>query len=477
MRDGPRSSIVRSAVYDCADYLLDQPGFARKRGGTSYSGGAMSGATYASGPLWIDYSTGAKLIAVGDNGNLFEISATTSDRGNMGAVYIPIGRPAKVGDIAVIPANDGTSPPRKAYVSSGTLTHGLVAGSPPAGAFTANYYGRIVLAGSDANPRRVYFSPLPDPETSWDTTNSYIDAEHNVTGMCALTGALLVFSAGYMERLSGYTPPPNSDMQIVTIDGIGCVDDRSIARYQAGCVFANLYGIYLTNGVSFQLLTEDSDGSGIGTYWQNLVAGYDSDWIIAGGVFQDNYWVTVTNGAQNVVSFVCHIPTRRWTRVENVNATGFAAQYGATPELHYADRNSARVVAISGCYVPGAGNKNDANGSPVQPLVEYRMIGDGPSLKAYLDARLTYDLRDAGGDNPTLAVEVATGVEADSFSAVAESPLVETSTAARKRVTLAKDAQSLNVKITQTGASSKTELYGFEADVRSYYAGLDGVGS
>jgi hypothetical protein len=477
VRDSPRSSIPLGGLYDCVDMLVDQPGLLRERGGTAYSGAAMTAANYCQMPFYADFSAGAKLIAVGDNNHLYEVGATTTDRATLGSGYVPVCPLVQVSDFVVIPNANGTSAPKKAYVSGGTLTAAALGGSPPAGTLTENYYGRVALAGGTALPRRIYFSGLPNPESTWDTANSYIDADHNVTGLCSLQGALLVFSNGYMERLSGYTPPPDTDMQIITIDGIGCVDARSIAKYEAGCVFANLYGVYLTNGVSFNLLTEREDGTGIGSYWRSLVSGYSaSTWTIAGGVLGDHYVVSVMNGTTLQATLLCHIPSKRWVRLSNVKAGGFAPQYGGTPELHYADRASNRVIALAGIFSKSAAIKNDANALAVAGFVSYRMAGDGIGLKAYLDGRLTYNLTDAGTDDPTVVISVATGLNADVFYTVPEGVFTETTAAARRRFTVGRDAQSVNIKLTRSGAASTFDVHGCEVDVRPYPIILDGVG-
>jgi hypothetical protein len=140
----------------------------------------------------------------------------------------------------------------------------------------------------------------------------------------------------------------------------------------------------------------------------------------------------------------------------------------AQEELYYADRSSNRVVAISGMFTPTAANKLDANGTPVTPLIEMRMVGEGTGLKAYGDAHLTYDMRDAAADHPTLAVSAATGVEALNFAAVTESPLPAVTNATRRRLTVSKDTQGLSLRLAQTGPSAKTELYAVEQLFRPF---------
>ena len=99
-------------------------------------------------------------------------------------------------------ASDGTTAPKK---YDGSATPAALGGSPPAGKFAAIYKTRVYLAGTAANPNRVFASPTPDIEATWDTSNSYLDADYPVTGLAPLANQLLVFSAGHLERFIGTT--------------------------------------------------------------------------------------------------------------------------------------------------------------------------------------------------------------------------------------------------------------------------------
>jgi hypothetical protein len=125
--------------------------------------------------------------------------------------------------------------------------------------------------------------------------------------------------------------------------------------------------------------------------------------------------------------------------------------------------------------VPAVANANDADGQAVEPTLQYRMMGDGSGVKAYGFGRLTYDMRNTPDTTPSLAVSVAVGIEAPTFDTVAESPLAETTDATRKRFSIAKDSQAVNIQLVQTGASEKTELYSLEGEIRSYPFSHDGV--
>ena len=129
---------------------------------------------------------------------------------------------------------------------------------------------------------------------------------------------------------------------------------------------------------------------------------------------------------------------------------------------------------MSGIFTPTSSNESDANGTAVAPLMEFREIGQGPDLKAFGFGRLYYDMRKSSG-TPTLAVNIAPGIEATSYAAVPESPLAFTTDAVRSRFKINKDATGVNVKVVQSGASTKTEIYDLEVETRSYPGTHDGV--
>jgi hypothetical protein len=86
---------------------------------------------------------------------------------------------------------------------------------------------------------------------------------------------------------------------------------------------------------------------------------------------------------------------------------------------------------------------------------------------------LTYDMRDAASDNPTLAVAAAKGMEATSFATA--STLVETLDTVRQRFSVACDSQAMTIRLTQSNASAMTELHALEVESRPYPRAAEGV--
>lgn len=475
VRDMPRSSIPAGGVYDAADFLVDQPGVARKRGGTAYQSNALGATTTGVGFVAApEFPTGELVVGRGADGHLYD--ATAGSVVDAGAFAIStLDRPKLYIDKLIVPSSDGTTAPKKVYVSTGTLTSANLGGSPPAGRLCETHLSHVVLGSSLANPNRGWFSPIPDVEATWDTSNAYVDFNHALTAYASIQGVLLGFSSGACERLIGSVPPGTTgeNMSLQTIGTIGCADARSIAPWGGYIVFASQEGVYVTNGAGFDSLTEKPDGSGILSYWRSLYSTVAANsGFIAGGILNRNYYlVTLGYGSTLVATLVCYLPRKAWARVTNVGCSMYASASVGSDELYGASMSGHpgnRILRFSGILSPSAANKNDADGTPVLPLVEYRMIGQGTGLKAYGDAHLTYDMRN-DGDAPSLAVKINTGIEAGtSYVSVAESPLGATSDSTRKRFTLSKDAQAVNVQIQQTNASAKTEIYLFEAEHRAY---------
>lgn len=537
VRDAPRTALPNNALYNSVDFLLHQPGLMFKRGGTAYSGPALTGANYCSQVGYLNFPAGAKLVGVGDNGHLYSVtSGATTDVATLGTGWPGVDTLKLRDSDVVLPASDGKTFPKYyngstvAYLgphtqldgSSGalpqaTITVDSTTGFPDKGNFwisdssqnaveiaytgkTATtftgctlgtgtfadnsvvstvppfkfytvYKTRLVGGGISGKANRSFFSPTPTDGTNtswntsfWNTAESYVDHDEAITGYASLSNQLLVFSAGRTERIIGSTPPPGSDMDRAPVGAIGCTDARSIVVQEGNVMFANPRGVYLTNGSGFVSLTADGY---IETYWQSLFNGYSpATWTIAAGTWRSFYFVSVMNGSTLVDTLMCNIPRRAWWRLSNINGVMFSPGVGTADELYMADRSTNRVVSLSGILLPTASNKNDANGYSVSPVAEFKMEGSGPNLKHFGNGHITYDMRDSGSDNPTLALSVAPGVEATTFAAAPESPLGETTDATRKRYSVSKVSQGVTLKIAQSHASSKTEVYALEVEER-----------
>ena len=471
IRDAPRIAIPPGGFYDATDFMFNNPGLAYKRGGTSYAGPAMGTANYAKSVAYVDSYSTPQLVAVGDDNHLYKITAgTTTDLGLFGdyagneklkvwTVYS--------GGITkqwLVGCNDSSTTIYR-YDGGGTVDN---FGSVVRSRFSAIYKGRLVVSEGGASVghlNRLYFSTIPSLATFNDIADAWIDTSYQVTGLAALQNMLLIFSNNAIERLTGSVPPPGSDMDLGPVTDIGSPWAKSLSVWNNQVLFANHKGVYLTNGVGVKDLTTEG---GISSYWQGLFN--TNGQTVATGVYGHRYlFATVLNTDRSLQdTLVCDLARTAWWRLTNIAANCYArysGTAGSNDELYFANAANARVVSLSGCFNPSASNKNDHNGAAVAPMLETRPLAAGVDLRSYGLGRVTYDMRDAATDNPTLAVQVAAGVEAPSYGAVAESPLAETTNAIKRNVTISKVAQAVSVKLTQTHASAKTELYGIETEV------------
>jgi hypothetical protein len=466
VRDTARIAIPAGSVYDSADYLLDQPGLARKRGGWSYAGPALTGAGYVVNLAHVPFTTGSQLLATTNNSHLYRVTAgTTTD---LGAINSPM-----YGQIALSPGSSylllGDPLNTNAQKYDGTTISNLD------GAFAyghmVSYKARAIGSSLAGAYNRVLFSPTPDVNATWDNANSYIDCDNQVSGFAALSNSLLVFSQNATERIIGATPPPNSDMDRAPVSNVGCTDCRSIVTESPYVYFANPQGVYMTNGTTPVNLTQEG---GIRTYWRSLFTGYQSaapvpnanSWTIASGFWRGYLFVSVLNQARvSQACLMCDVVRRAWWRLTNVHASCWATAIDGT-ELYYGDALTNRVVAMSSIFTPAAGNKNDGDGTAVTPTIEFRPVGQGTGTKAYAWGHLDFDMRDAATDNPTMAVTVKMGIEADTILTPLQSPLGETSTLVRPRFEINRNALAVTVSLAQSGPSAKTELYALEVQNR-----------
>lgn len=430
----------------------------------------------------IAYNASAADVATAINAAVAATTFTfTSSGGALPGTAVVIGAPAGWG-VTLVPSGlsgvslTGGTDPAAQITNTTSGSASVDATSVPTGRFIEPHLERLVVANSVLNQNRIWFSPLLNVTSSaWDLANAWIDFDQNVSGICSLSGALLVWSTEQMWRLSGDTPPPDSNMRLDPISEVGCTDARSIVRFEGQVIFANPRGVYITTGIAPVSLMQDR----IESYWQSLFSGYTpsadggAEWCISCGLYGRRFlFVTVLNASGTLVdTLCCDLPRRSWMRMSNMRARMYASVHAASEELFFASRATNRAVALSGIFSPSSANMADADGTAVAPVLESRVMGS-QTLAAFGHAELVYDMSAASG-SPTLAVAAAPGREGSSYTAVPESPLAETTGEERHRFTLNQDAAGMSVKLTQSGGSDKTEVFLLQYDERPYYQEAD----
>ncbi len=454
-RDFPRDTLPPGSAWNLVDYIPQTLGAPlRKRGGWSYASNDIAavnaGASYAASVKYAEFSAGARLLVHDEDGELYKLTPGSLTVTDVGASLVPTQNPTFYRNLAII--TDGTNPP-KSY--DGTTLQALGATAPSA-FYSTSYHDFGVLARTTAAPNRVYFSDAGDP-TTWDTTNSYIDANYAVTAVAPLQSALLIFSTGHIERIRGSIPPPDTDMVRETIFDVGAVDPWSVTVADDLCVFANPQGVYLTDGASLLDLTEKG---GIKSYWNSE---FESTQRLAAGRYRGHYIVAAMDGDTFRVCLVCHIESRRWWRFDNIKASSFTSAPGIAEELYFSLRSAPRIASFSSTFEPTASVKNDASGEAVDPYVELPFYLGGYGKKTWKGVYLTHDTRDAASDNPTQTISYVTSPEATSYTSLGS--LSETTVMDRKRLAMRFSSSGVGFKVAQTNASADTRIYALEADV------------
>ncbi len=481
VRDLPHTSIPNGGLYDALDFLCDQPGIIRKRGGTSYQGTTVGATTTGVSSVFSpEFPAGLRVGAVGADGHLWDITTTTAD---IGALAATVDKPELFVDKVFYTLADGTTAPKKITNSGSALVIGTWGGSPPAGKYCAIHLSRPVIANNTANPNRIWFGPVPDPEATWDTTNSYVDTNHQITAIAATQGVLCVFSAGAFERLIGNVPPgiDGENMSLQPVGDNGCMDARSIARYGSHLIYAGQSGIWATDGSAPESLIQKSDGSGIQKFWYDS-APTSSQTTVAAEILKGKYYVISMHNPSWIETWVCYLPLKSWTRLSNVKFLCASRATVGADEMYVGTSSGNpgnKVLKLSGILSPAAANKNDADGTAVAPTLSTGGFAIGEGEHAYGNGHVTYDMVDAASDNPTLDVAVFVGVGDISASGITPSSVATlaettTSTAVRKRFTVNKDADNIALKITQTHASAQTEIFMVTVEERPYILADEG---
>jgi hypothetical protein len=492
VRDTTRDAIPANGVYECIDFLLDRPGVAYKRGGCAFQssqiGAAGSGILVAIAAP--EYPGDPRVIAIGSTGatrTLYDVTGGSAGAGISLGTTEPYENPPLYVDKLIITDGRGALPPKKAYLSGGSVAVADLGGSPPNAKVSCVHVSHLVLANSTANPNRIWFSPVPDIEAAWDTANSWFDVPHEVTGLASLQGVLIIFTRGETWRILGDVPPghPNFNMELQPLATVGCIDARSIVKMNGLVYFAHESGMYYTNGAAPASITHRADATGVGNLWADALAGYSPmlGSVVCAGVYLNKHlFVTVRHAdtdpqAGARYQFLYYEPTGSWVELsDGVTATMYATSFAPIVELYAAAGDFAdpvRALKMSGLFKPSASNKADANGEAVAPTLTFRTLTDGVGLKAWGRARLTYDMRDAASDNPTLAVAAARGMEATSFATM--STLAESTDTVRQRFSVACDSQAMTIRLTQSNASAMTELHALEVESRPYPRAAEGV--
>lgn len=477
-RDYAREDMPPDSLWNIIDVLpevLDAR--ARKRGGYTHASQAISAVTstadYIAAGIFAPFSAGNSILIFDDDGRAYEVESATGTE-NIGDA-VTTRSPVFYSDKVIVPHSEGSTAPKKITRSGDTHSITAMSGSPPAGRYAIIYKDVLWLASPAASADRIFFSTAGNPEDTWDTTNKYLDSSYPITGMAALSNAVFVFGLGRTMRVRGSIPPPDSDFIVDDpIFDVGCTDNRSISLYRDKVIWANANGLYISDGSAMEDLTRIC---GMKSWWLDVMAGnagfatgtpYSvSGFTISTGVYGDYLFYSISSGdplvSHNLVDGgVIDMTRYAWYRMKNIDSH-FMFRRPYPEELYFCRREEAYLGALSGVFAPSAGTKADADGTNVLPEFETAFLLGHPKLKTVRRAYVTYDIRDAGSDNPYLTLSYIDSPEETSYTTVSPT-LPETSEITRVHRAINKPMRGIAFKVAQTAPSSDTRFYDLELE-------------
>ena len=301
-----------------------------------------------------------------------------------------------------------------------------------------------------------------------DLNNIVVDSEvempAEVVGGVGFPRQNLIFGYSDTWSLIGTQPPPGGDMRLdVLYEGCGCMDQRSIASTADYAVWVNSTGVFKSNGSELVDLTAVG---GTSRFWQGLTREFrlQEGWIAAGGIFRDEYWITVTNKkGDKSTTLVCDLEKEKWRIYRNIDAAIYASVAGGInqpEEMYFGHRNQPRVSYVSTLYDFSDEDINsafDADGEPILPVIEtryYPVSNGGEERVRHL--YMEYNLSGAIGYT-TMEVEWLETPESDEYF---KSPQVfkPTSKMVRDRVDIRRKVRGISFRITQTDPSTDTRI-------------------
>jgi hypothetical protein len=463
LRDLPRNALPKGACWSITDAIPNLDAQLRNRGGWIHYSDDISAtiatSSYVIGGIYADQLATPKLIGIDEDGRIFTVATDGSgDVTDVGAGVTMLQNPVQLGSLVVFPASGGATNPKS---WDGTTLQTL-SGSPPQAKYAGVWKALCLLGNTNAEPQRLYFSTTDNDATSWDTTNTFWDFSYPIVGLAPLRNAIMVFHDDYTSRLRGSTPPPGGDL--IADDplfNVGLADARSIGTWNEQVVWAATDGLYISDGIVPNDLTRLC---GMKRYWQELLGGYSSTWTITGGIIRNSYVVCVMDGSTFKGAALIDLTTNGWVNLTNLDARAIwrTTSLSGAELLFFGRRGAARIGEMSSMWTPSSTYKNDGNGTAVAYSVETPFYEFGKGLDLVRDAYVTFDLRDAASDNPTLTVGYVTDPEDSSYTTAAT--LSETTARDRKRATINRVGLGFGLKISQTNASSDSRLYAIDAD-------------
>lgn len=206
-----------------------------------------------------------------------------------------------------------------------------------AGKYLCSHLGRMIMAGNDNFPFRVYYSSALTAET-WTSGGGFdggsLDFDDNgdpqgITGIVSFQGRLYVFTRRSTYEVTGSTPTTFVVNRVS--NGIGCVGHASICAVPNDVIFASDRGIHSLRQLNSGRQTESTFLSkDIQRMWTELVnSSRFAQFMAAYDENVNNYVITTVAGSDTANSdcFAYNIEFGTWTQWKEINARSISIAY------------------------------------------------------------------------------------------------------------------------------------------------------
>ncbi len=463
--DFASDQIPKNAVRNIKDFL---PGISEaplSTRGTWNRTGATMGTTYAVGVGVAPFANGFQVVGISDTGGLYSVSPTGfGSNTSRGTVPTAIQAPVFYRNVLYIPSDGIADVSQYGGIANATAA----TGSPPKGQLCCVYKDHLVLANNGAERNRIWFSNAGDA-TSWDTAidGQWLDASYPVNGLAVVRNMILVFSEQGVERVRGDIIPgvAGSDMVREPLPIPGCADPTSIAVDQDLCVYANAAGIFMTDGLTSVDLTEQC---GIKLWYGEKMFGYDSGWVINGGIFEGKYVFSAANFYDNSTRFagVIDIKKRSFFEVSNLPSMMFASSPLGLAQtypgaLWMAERDAPWVVRASDMFRRQSdagdrfsiGQDIDDNNVALSPRLRTKFFRAASGRKRFKRLYFTYSMNLTSATSIGVRVYPDAALDSDQDYAIGTltgGTATAFVTEARKKLSVSKAQEGLSVDIDGT---------------------------
>lgn len=470
-QDNARDSVPSGKLWNCVDLIPEYIGAPlRGRGGWGVFGNPLGSIHYTQGITVFNsdvYAVGSDDVLYSSGGSVIGTAFDVAQN--------PIVHRTGSTPLLVIPAKSGTTAP-KSYDGS---TFQNLAGTPPKAIYADVWNDHTLLAngtvGSTSFPQRLWFGPIGDAAASWDTTNAWEDTKFPIVGVAVIRTGIMVFHSSSSAFYTGTTAPSATSIGDLTLRDpvfdVGCIDARSITKYNDTVLWADGKGVYQSDGNTLKSLTATA---GMQSYWRSLFSsGLLGTPAIAGGVFNDTYILSISyftsfgSHYQFVDCLAYDLVRGFWYRMSNINTLAFARSQGLTEETYFGPDSFGQMAGLSTILRPG--NGAEANPSPYYETGFFRgwqhwhrKWVPSMAIQSWKRVYLNYELNDSGNAG-AITLSYALDPSSSSYTAIAPTMTSPNTAYRRQHRDIHKQGNGIMFKVSAT-ANTDIRLHALEIE-------------